>query len=220
VDLVDLSHVLEAGVASYPGMPPPRIDEHLSRADSARANGERSSFAIERVTMVGNSGTYLDSPWHRHEGGADLSGLELGSIADLPAVVLDATGRATSGIDRAAFDGLDVAGTAVLVRTGWDRHYGTEAYGNPDAPYLTEDAAAHLVARGARLVGIDSINIDDRADLARPVHTLLLGAGIPIVEHLCHLDALPTQGARFSAVPPAVVGFGVFPVRAWARLPR
>jgi kynurenine formamidase len=68
------------------------------------------------------------------------------------------------------------------------------------------------------LVGIDSYNIDDTADLRRPAHSILLGAEIPIVEHLCGLAQLPTRGFRFTAVPVKIKGMGPFPVRAYATL--
>ncbi len=213
---VDLSHTIEHGMTTYPGLPGPLICDFLSREASRGQYAPGVEFHIGRIDMVGNTGTYLDSPFHRYADGKDLSALPLGSLAGLEAVVVrgPAAGRA---IDRAAFAGRPVGGKAVLVRTGWDVHWRTPTYldGNP---YLTADAAAYLVAEGAALVGIDSLNIDDIKDLERPVHSTLLAAEIPIVEHLCHLGQLPDAGFRFSAVPPKVAGFGTFPVRAFATL--
>ena len=213
---VDLSHTIEPGMTTYPGLPGPLICDFLSREASRGRYAPGVEFHIGRIDMVANTGTYLDSPFHRYADGKDLSALPLDSLAGLEAIVIrgPATGRA---IDRAAFAGRPVGGKAVLVRTGWDGHWRTPAYleGNP---YLTADAAAYLVAEGAALVGIDSLNIDDIEDLQRPVHSTLLAAEIPIVEHLCHLGQLPDAGFRFSAVPPKVAGFGTFPVRAFATL--
>lgn len=209
---VDLSHPIESGMITYPGLPAPTITEHLSREASRERYGEGAEFHIGRIEMVANTGTYLDSPFHRYADGTDLSGLALSSLADLEGVVVGATARA---IGPESFEGVEVEGRAVLVYTGWDIHWRTERYA-ADNPYLTRAAAEALVSRGAALVGIDSLNIDDTADLARPAHTVLLGAGIPVVEHMCNLGALPERGFRFFAVPPMVRGFGTFPVRAFA----
>jgi arylformamidase len=194
---VDLSHTIEHGMTTYPGLPGPLICDFLSREASRGRYAPGVEFHIGKIEMVANTGTYLDSPFHRYADGKDLSALPLSSLAGLEAVV--------------------IRGRAVLVRTGWDVHWGAPAYldGNP---YLTADAAAYLVAEGAALVGIDSLNIDDIKDLERPVHSTLLAAEIPIVEHLCRLGQLPDAGFRFSAVPPKVAGFGTFPVRAFATL--
>jgi kynurenine formamidase len=168
--------------------------------------------------MVANTGTYLDSPFHRYADGEDLSGLALESLAELEAVVVNAPDGAGRGIGPSAFERVELAGRAVLVRTGWDRHWGTERYLSAN-PFITREAAELLVAAGARLVGIDSLNIDDTEDRSRPAHSILLGARIPIVEHLRGLEWLPAGGFRFSAVPPKVAGFGTWPVRAYATLP-
>lgn len=213
---VDLSHEVEHGMVTYRGLPPPVIGEHLSRAASRALYAEGTEFHIGRIEMVANTGTYLDAPFHRFADGRDLAALPLSSLADLEGVTVrhdaEAGGRA---VDVGAFDGLDVRGRAVLVHTGWARHWRTERYFDGH-PFLTRDAARHLAAAGAALVGIDSYNIDDTADAARPAHTALLRADVPIVEHLCNLDALPRGGYRFFAVPVKVRAFGTFPVRAFA----
>jgi arylformamidase len=217
--LVDLSHVIRDGLVTYPGLPAPTITPHLTREDSRSHYAPGVEFAMDTITLLGNTGTYLDSPFHRFEGGTDLSGLVLEGLVDLPAVVVDLPDAAARVFETSAFDGLDLAGRAVLLRTGWDGLFDTPAYGT-DAPYLAGSAALHLVASGAALVGIDSLNIDDtQSGGERPAHTALLAAGIPIVEHLAGLAALPATGARFSAVPPRIEAFGTFPVRAFARLP-
>lgn len=215
VGLVDLSHPISHGMITYPGLPGPQIGEHLSFEDSRSHYLEGTEFAIGRISMVANTGTYLDTPAHRLRDGHDLSGLPLQRCADLPAVVVD--GR--DGIGAEAFNDLPVAGAAVLLRTGWDQHWGTARYGDPAHPHLTAEGARALVDGGAALVGIDSVNIDDTTDGERPAHTLLLAAGIPVVEHLTGLARVPSTGARFSAVPPAVHGLATFPVRAYAVVP-
>jgi kynurenine formamidase len=214
--LVDLSHVIEHGMTTYPGLPAPVIDTHLSFEDSAGHYAPGTEFAIGRISMVANTGTYLDTPAHRYREGHDLAGLPLERCANLPLVVIDA-GAGAIGPDVLA--DRSVEGAAVLLRTGWDRHWGTERYGNPVHPHLTKAGAEQLVAAGVVLVGIDSVNIDDTTGGERPAHSVLLAAGIPVVEHLTRLDELPATGARFTAVPPAVRGMATFPVRAFAALP-
>jgi arylformamidase len=213
MSLVDLSHPIEDGMVTYPGLPGPRISDHLSWEASHERYAPGTEFQIGRIDMIANTGTYLDSPAHRHRGGTDLAGLSLSSLAAIPGVVVDAAGTA---IDVADLEGQPVRGCAVLLRTGWDRHWRTPDYGSSDAPYLTRRGAAWLVDQGAVLVGIDSVNIDSTGDPERPAHTILLGAGIPIVEHLTGLAELPRQGFRLHAVPAPVRGMGTFPVRAYA----
>ena len=215
--LIDLSHVIEDGMTTFKGLPGPHICDYWTREASAANYDDGSTFQIGRIDMVANTGTYVDSPFHRYADGHDLSELPLESLADLDGVVVRQPYDQALAIDAAAFDGLEVRGKAVLVHTGWDRHWRTEAYFT-DHPYLTAAAADWLVANGAVFVGIDSHNIDDTSTRARPVHSGLLGADIPIGEHLTGLDRLPDHGFRFSAVPPKVKGMGTFPVRAWARL--
>jgi len=211
--LVELSHVIEPGLVTYPGLPGPEIIPYLTREASRARYAPGVEFAIDWIRMLGNTGTYLDSPFHRYADSADLAGVPLESVADLPIVVVPAAGRRAIG--PADLPGVAVAGAAVLLHTGWDRHWGTEAYGG-DAPYLTEDGAHHLVDAGARLVGIDGVNIDDAGDPARPAHSVLLAAGVPVLEHLTNLAALPAGGARLHAASPRMAGLGSFPVRAYA----
>jgi arylformamidase len=203
------------GTVTYPGLPVPVISDHLSRNASRTRYAPGTEFQIGRIDMVANTGTYVDAPFHRYPAGADLAGLGLELLADLDGVVVRCTGRAGPAIDEHAFTGIAVGGRAVLVHTGWDRHWGSPAYG-VGHPFLSRTAAEYLVRSGATLVGIDSLNIDDASDGTRPAHTLLLGAGIPIVEHLTGLERLPDTGFRFFAVPPMVRGMGSFPVRAFA----
>lgn len=213
--LIDLSHAIEAGMVTYKGLPAPLICDHLSR-EASRANYEAGTeFQIGRIEMVGNTGTYLDSPFHRYADGEDLSQVGLERVAGLPGLVVRALD--VQAVDGDRFAELEVRGKAVLVHTGWARHWRTDAYFE-DHPFLTEAAAAALVEAGAALVGIDSHNIDDTRTRARPAHTLLLGAGIPICEHMRGLELLPDQGFRFTAAPPKVAGFGTFPVRAFAEV--
>ena len=212
---LDLSHVIEDGMTTYPGIPAPHVCDFLSREASRSRYAAGTTFQIGRIELVANTGTYLDSPFHRYEDGRDISQLTLAELADLPAIVLHIEG--TRSIDVPALVDLKVRDRAVLVHTGWAQHWRTERYGTGH-PYLTAAAAAWLKDEGVRLVGIDSLNIDDTTSGERPVHTTLLGAGIPIVEHLRGLEQLPDAGFTFSAVPPAVRGMGSFPVRAFARV--
>jgi kynurenine formamidase len=215
--LVDLSHAIEHGMTTYPGLPGPLICDYLSREASRAKYAPGVEFQIGKIDMVANTGTYLDSPFHRYADGKDLAALPLERLAGLDAVVVRIRPDAPRAIGWAAFERLDVRGRAVLVSTGWDRHWRTERYGQ-DNPFLTAAACERLRDAGAQLVGIDSVNIDDLDDTARPAHSILLGAEIPIVEHLCNLGTLPATGIRFSAVPPKVVGFGTFPVRAFGEV--
>lgn len=216
--VIDLTHRIRAGLVTYPGLPAPVITPHLTREDSRGHYAAGTEFAMDVITMIGNTGTYLDSPFHRFADGPDLAGLELASLVELPAEVFHLTDLGTRGIPASVLWDRDVRGKAVLLHTGWDRHFGTPAYG-VDAPFLAADAVDHLVAQGAVLVGIDSLNIDEVVPHGpRPAHTGLLGAGIHVVEHLTRLGELPPSGARFTAAPPPVEGFGTFPVRAYATL--
>ncbi len=218
--LVELNHVIVAGMTTYPGLPGPEITPHLTREASRAQYAAGVEFAIERISMVGNTGTYLDSPYHRYADGADLAALPLEAVADLPAVVVRVADSEQRGIGSQALAALDLAGAAVLLHTGWDRHWGTDAYGDP-APFLIEPAAKLLAAVGARLVGIDSVNIDDaHSGGHRPAHSILLAAGIPVLEHLTGLADLPVTGARLHAAPLRVRDFGTFPVRAYALVPQ
>lgn len=206
-------------MTTFAGLPGPHICDYWTREASAENYDDGSSFQIGRIDMVANTGTYVDSPFHRYAEGKDLADLPLESLADLDGLVVRAPFERGIAVDVAAFDGLDVRGRAVLVATGWDRHWRTDVY-YTDHPFLTAAAAQWLAANGAAFVGIDSHNIDDTRTRGRPVHTILLGADIPIGEHLTGLGQLPDHGFRFSAVPPKVMGMGTFPVRAWARVDR
>ena len=214
---IDLSHTVQDGMITYPGLPAPVISDVVSREASREHYAPGTEFHIGSIQLCANTGTYLDSPFHRYADGIDLAGLPLERLADLDAVVVDVTGMAGRAVDRQQLLPYDVEGRAVLVHTGWARHWGTEAYFH-DHPFLTADAAALLVESGAALVGIDSLNIDDTSTGERPVHSALLAADVPVCEHLTNLDRLPADGFRFSAVPVKVRGMGTFPVRAFASL--
>jgi kynurenine formamidase len=217
--VIDLSQRIRDGLVTYPGHPAVSFSPWLTREDSRAHYAPGTEFALDMITMIGNTGTYLDSPFHRYVGGADLAGLALETLVDLPTEVVRLPAAVlgeSRGISAAHLEGRDVAGKAVLLNTGWDVHFGTPAYGDP-APFLAADGVEWLVAAGAVLVGIDSVNIDDTyAGGERPAHSGLLAAGVHVVEHLTNLGALPDSGARFFAAPPAVEGFGTFPVRAFA----
>jgi kynurenine formamidase len=214
--LIDLSHTVENGLVTYKGLPAPIICDHLSRDASRKFYAPGTEFQIGKIEMVANTGTYLDSPFHRYADGKDLSQLELHKLADLPAIKVAAQNK--QAIDISCFPrDADLAGKAVLIETGWSRHWKTDQYFEGH-PFLTEDAARFLAGYGVTLVGIDSHNIDDIQDLRRPVHSILLGKEIPIVEHMMNLTALPETDFRFFAVPVKVKGLGTFPVRAFAML--
>ena len=216
--LIDLSHEIEHGMVTYGGMPGPAISDWLSRDASTTRYAAGTTFQIGKIDLLANTGTYIDSPFHRFENAPDIAGYALEAIADLPGLVVRVTERGDRAIDVAPFSKLDVRGKAVLVHTGWDAHWRTDEYSAGGHPFLTRAVAEHLVKSGAALVGIDSLNIDDHKDGSRPVHTTLLGAGIAIVEHMTNLGSLPDRGFRFFAAPPRVKGMGSFPVRAFARL--
>jgi kynurenine formamidase len=213
--LIDLSHEVVHGMITYRGLPAPVITDHLSREASRAHYSPGTEFHIGRIEMVANTGTYVDAPFHRYPQGKDLADLPLASVANLPGVVVRAPHARGRPVLPDHLRGLDVAGKAVLVHTGWDEHWGTDRYGE-GSPYLTGDAARLLADGGAKLVGIDAHNIDDTAGGTRPVHSLLLGREIPIAEHLCNLGALPDSGFRFFAVPVKIRAMGTFPVRAFA----
>jgi arylformamidase len=212
--IVDLSHAIVDAMTTHPGIPGPRITTYLSHAESVGRYAPGTSFQIGRIDLVANTGTYLDTPAHRFPDGSDLGELALDAVADLPGLVVDLDGH-DGAIEPDNVDVDSVRGRAVLIRTGWDRHWGTDAYlaGNP---FLTAATARTLVDAGALLVGIDSVNVDSLTDSARPAHTAVLAAGLPLVEHLTGLGGLPRDGFRFFAVPPRIVGLATFPVRAFA----
>jgi kynurenine formamidase len=212
--LIDVSHLVEHGMITYQGLPAPVICDYWTREASRAHYAPGTEFHIGKIEMVANTGTYLDAPFHRFAGGKDLAELPLSSLANLDGIVIRVDGSERA-VDAAAFKDLDLAAKAVLVHTGWSRHWRTDHYFEGH-PFLTADAAQHLVEAGAVLVGIDSLNIDDTADGKRPVHTTLLYNDIPIVEHLTNLAALPEQGFKFFATPVKVRAFGSFPVRAFA----
>jgi arylformamidase len=212
--LIDLSHEVEHGMITYKGLPAPIICDFLSREESRKHYAEGTEFSIGKIEMVANTGTYVDSPFHRFPDGIDLAGLPLESLADLKGVVVSTLefGRA---IPAGAFDGFDLQDKAVLIYTGWSRHWRTDQYFEGH-PFLTREGAQHLVDAGAAFVGIDTYNIDDTTDGTRPAHTILLGNRIPICEHMCGLENLPDRGFRFHAAPVKIKAFGTFPVRAYA----
>ncbi len=217
--LVDLSHPIRDGLVTYPGLPAPTITPHLTREASRARYAPGTEFAMDVITMIGNTGTYLDSPFHRYAEGGDLASLELETLVGVPAEVFRLTEAASRGIPAEVFFDRELAGTAVLLHTGWSRHFGAPEYAH-GAPFLTEAGARHLVDAGVAIVGIDSLNIDDtESGGERPAHSILLAAGVHVVEHLTALERVPVRGARFTAVPPRVEGFGTFPVRAFAELP-
>ena len=215
--LLDLSHAVIAGMVTYKGLPGPVIRDHLSREASRALYAPGTSFQIGRIEMVANTGTYVDAPSHRWEDGVDLAGLSLDLLAGREGICITAPHARGLAVDGDFLKGIDVRGKAVIVHSGWAEFWGTPSYFQRSS-HLTASAAALLVARGAAIVGIDSHNIDDTDDKTRPVHSILLRAGIPVVEHLCNLEALPASGFRFYAVPVKVVGMGTFPVRAFAEV--
>jgi kynurenine formamidase len=215
--VVDLSHTIENGMLTYKGLPAPIVCDHISHVQSRAMYAPGTEFQIGRIDMVANTGTYIDTPYHRYPDGTDLSTTPLPNTAHIPALVVRATALDRRAIDWMTFAAIDVSRRAVLVHTGWDRHWRTDQYFEGH-PFLTEAAATYLRDQRAALVGIDSLNIDDTSDGTRPVHSILLAAGIPIVEHLTNLSALPADGFTFTAAPPKVVAMGTFPVRAHATL--
>jgi arylformamidase len=217
--LIDVSHTVEHGLITYKGLPSPVITDHLTREASKKLYAAGTEFQIGRIDMVANTGTYLDSPFHRYAGGADLAGLDLSSLANLDGVVVRRLDSSSRAISVESLTGFELHGKAVLFHTGWDVHWRTEDYYNGSHPFLAAETAECLAKAGAALVGIDSYNIDDTGDGERPAHSILLRHAIPIVEHLCGLGELPDQGFKFFAVPVKVKGMGTFPVRAFGLVP-
>jgi len=220
LELVDVSHTIEDGMITYKGLPSPVITDFLSRDDSKSHYAPGTEFHIGKIEMVANTGTYLDSPFHRYPEGTDLSGLDLYSLANLEGIVMRRINSAERGISEKALNDIDVKDKAVLFHTGWDMRWRTEEYSNGNHPFLTKAAAEYLAQGGATLVGIDSYNIDDTRDKSRSAHSILLANDIPIVEHLCGLGDLPDSGFKFFAVPAKVRNFGSFPVRAFGIVPK
>ncbi|MFQ5612877.1 MAG: cyclase family protein [Anaerolineae bacterium] len=214
VTFIEVSHPVEPGMKTYPGLPEPAA-EVLVDYDGSRASYDgQAEFLIASLHLCGNTGTYVDAPIHRYRAGVDLAGVPLAHLAHLPVVVVDASDATQRGIGPGLFQGLDLRQKAVLVRTDWSRFWRTADYFKPH-PFLTGDACDYLLEAGARFVGIDSLNIDDIEDLARPAHTKLLGAGVPVCEHLTNLASVPPAGTYLHAVPIAWVGGASFPVRAY-----
>jgi kynurenine formamidase len=216
--IVDLSHPISAGMQTYPGLEPPQLRTVISRDAAAQRLGTGAGFEIEALTLVGNTGTYLDAPFHFHADRADIAGIPLQRLVNIPIVVIRALGATVVSAEQFG-DPSRLWGSAVLVHTGWSRHWGTPHYLEFDNPYLTQDAVDQLIAANVAIVGIDSLNIDNPRDLQRPAHTGLLGADIPIIEHLTNLNDIPDEGARLIALPAPVQGMASFPVRAVAVLP-
>ncbi|WP_395244305.1 cyclase family protein [Agromyces sp. MMS24-K17] len=219
-ELVDLSHPIREGLVTYPGIPAPTITPHLTREASRSVYAPGTEFRMDVIHLAGNTGTYLDSPFHRYDRGGDLASLPLETLVGLRAEVFHLADATERGIPAEAFYDRadDLAGAAVLLHTGWDRWFGQPEYA-VDSPFLTGAGARYLADAGVALVGIDALNIDDtQSGGERPAHSILLDAGIHVVEHLTALDRLPARGARFTAVPPRVEGFGTFPVRAFAEI--
>ena len=216
--LIDLSHTITDGMVTYPGIPAPRLSSHMTFDESQAHYADGVEFSIARIELAANTGTYVDTPAHRHRDGWDLSELELAAVASVPGVVIRCRHLPVGAIGSDVLEGRELAGRAVLFDTGWAVHWGTEQYYSGH-PHLAEDTVAALVAAQPSVVGIDSLNVDGTGDGTRPAHTQLLGAGIPIVEHLTDLEHLPDHGFAFYAVPPRVAGMATFPVRAFAVLP-
>lgn len=213
--LIDVSHTIENGMITYKGLPAPIISDHLSREQSRKKYSAGTEFQIGKIEMVANTGTYLDSPFHRYPDGKDLSQLHLRSLANLDGLIVRCVGSEERAIEESALDGLEVEGKAVLFHTGWDAHWRTDEYFSGMHPFITESTAQYLAQRGAVLVGIDSYNVDNTETGERPAHSILLAHDIPVVEHLCGLGELPETGFKFFAVPVKVRQFGTFPVRAF-----
>ena len=212
--LVDLSHTLESGMPSYPGLPVPQFHTWFTHGENASRGtyAPGTTFQIATYDIGGNTGTYIDAPFHRHPEGQDLAGLPLEKLANIPGIVV--TQLKEGAIGPEAFTNIDVSGKAVLVRTDWSKHWKGDYFHS--GPFLTAEACHYLVQAQVALVGIDCANIDDMNDATRPAHTVLLAAGIPIVEHMRGLNQLPTENFRFFAVPPAIKGGTSFPIRAFA----
>jgi arylformamidase len=215
--IIDLSHTIEPGMITYKGLPAPVICDYLSREDSKKFYEPGTEFQIGKIELISNTGTYVDTPFHRYAAGEDLSQVGLERFAELEGILVRADFKGGIEVGKKFFEGLPLTGKAVLVNTNWSKHWRTDAYFQNHS-FLTEEAAIYLRDAGVKLVGIDSHNIDDTRKKSRPVHSALLKAGIIIAEHLCNLDQIPSEKFVFNAVPPKFKGVGTFPVRAYARM--
>jgi len=215
MELIDLSHSIEHGMITYKGLPAPLICDYLSREDSKKNYAPGTEFQIGKIEMVANTGTYLDCPFHRYADGKDLSQMNLEKLAELEGVLINAENIQSVG--KNFFERKNLSGKAVLVHTGWSKHWRTDAYFE-NHPFITAEGADYLVSQKVKLVGIDSHNIDDTRTNSRPVHTALLKNEILIVEHMTNLNLLKAKNFIFNAVPPKFVGVGTFPVRAFAKV--
>jgi arylformamidase len=217
--IIELSHPIEPGMPTYPGLPEPEWSTFTSREASAQRLGTGVSFDIGALSIVANTGTYVDTPWHYHEGMADLATMPADRLVDVPIVVVAVPGGGPIGPEALGEPGR-LSGAAVLLHTGWSKHWGSAEYtAEGRTPHLTAGAVLALLQARPALVGLDAHNVDDTRDPTRPAHHGLLRAGIPILEHLTGLDAVPETGARLTALPPPIRGLGSFPVRAVAVLP-
>lgn len=213
--LIDLGHRIYDGMEAYPGLPPARVSSLLTHEASREHYDHRAEFALTRVDIAGNTGTYLDSPWHRHQGGFDIAEIPLDRVADLPGVVVDAVPRKSGMAVDVDIETAGARRAALLIRTGWSRRWGSDEYWS-EGPYLSNDAVDRIVEAQPSVVGVDFSNVDDTADPGRPAHTRLLDAEILIVEHLCNLDRVPENGFRFHCAPLLVEGAASIPVRPYA----
>ena len=212
---IELSHTIEDGLITYKGLPAPIVCDFLSREASREHYAEGTEFQIAKIEMVANTGTYIDCPFHRFEDGDDFSKIGLERFADLEGIVIRVPYTESLEIGVAHLEPFDLKGRAVLFHTGWDAHWNTDKYFENN-PYISQEAATYLRDASVSLVGIDSLNVDDSTQKSRPVHSILLGSGVLIVEHLCNLSSVPDNGFTFSALPPKFKGVGSFPVRAMA----
>lgn len=214
--LIDLSHTIDENTITYKGLPAPIICDYISREASKQHYAKGTSFQIGKVDMVVNSGTYIDAPFHRFAEGKDIASIDIDQVADITAIKI-LIPDSEQKIGKHYFEGKDLTGKAVIIQTNWSRHWNTDNYFE-GYPYLSVRAAEYLKQKKAVLVGIDSLNVDDNTTDERPVHTILLGAGILIVEHLCNLDKVPVEEFKFFATPVKIKGAGSFPVRAFAKI--
>ena len=204
---IDLTHPLAPGMPVYPGTEPPEF----VRACTIAANG----FAETRLNLYSHTGTHMDAPAHILADGLPLDAMPVSRFIG-PACVLDLTACAgqTVGVDTIRAQRARLAGCEfVLLRTGWGRFWGQPGYFG-GYPILAVAAAAWLADLGLKGVGIDAISFDAVESRDLPVHRILLGRGLVLIENLANIEALPTTGFQLAAFPLKLRDADGSPVRA------
>ena len=212
--VVDLSLVVNAATQVYPGDPVPKFAQHSTI--------ERDGFNLLSVSMGSQTGTHVDAPFHFDAVAPRIDELPLERFIGTGVIVDARSAGARGRITWEYFAGLEdqlVAGTIVLLHTGWSTQYGTDEYF--ENPFLDAAACARLIELGVRTFGIDAINIDETPDADHPgegfpVHHLIADVAGVISENLTNLVSIDFQDPLISLLPIAFEAADGAPVRAVA----